>query len=156
MFKRIASLLLILGIVMLPVITVRADEITPQERILERAYEQVGDRYVWGAGSTGEDPDSFDCSSLIQWLFRGEGIELPRCSNEQKNCGYEVNMAELQPCDIITFVTNNSRGGDVTHVALYIGDGKILHARNSRMGVRIDDYNDYWQSITYNCRRIIN
>lgn len=127
------------------------------DKILELAQYHCDKNtpYIFGAVSNGSNPNSFDCSSFVQWLYRNIGIELPRVSYEQAKVGQAVSINDIQPGDIICFVTSNRNNGDVTHVALYIGNNKIAHARNSKMGTRIDDYNTYWRSKTVTIRRVL-
>ncbi|TQN40931.1 cell wall-associated NlpC family hydrolase [Blastococcus colisei] len=86
---------------------------------IETALAQVGDRYVSGASG----PDAFDCSGLTSYAYAAAGITLPRSSRAQSQIGTQVSRAELQPGDLVFYYT------PISHVALYIGDGMIVHAR---------------------------
>ncbi|WP_324274824.1 C40 family peptidase [Blastococcus brunescens] len=83
------------------------------------ALAQVGDRYV--SGATG--PDAFDCSGLTTYAYAAAGVSLPRSSRAQSQIGTKVSRAELQPGDLVFYYT------PISHVALYIGNGMIVHAR---------------------------
>ena len=111
-------------------------------------------KYVFGAISTGDNPTEFDCSSFIQWLYGNIGIELPRVSYEQAKVGQAVNIKDIKPGDIICFVTSDRNNGDITHVGLYIGNELFAHARNSKMGTRVDKYEGYWVNTTRTIRRV--
>ena len=100
---------------------------------------RTGDRYLgvpylWG-GST---PDGFDCSGFVQYVYRKQGVELPRTSRQMAHAGRSVPpyVDALEPGDLMLFEGNN---GVISHVALYAGDGRILHSSSSGNGVRYDD-----------------
>jgi len=86
---------------------------------IRTALAQVGDRYQHGA--TG--PDAFDCSGLTSYAYAAAGIALPHSSRAQSALGTQVSRAELQPGDLVFYYS------PISHVALYIGDGMIVHAR---------------------------
>ncbi|MFQ1004415.1 C40 family peptidase [Modestobacter sp. SSW1-42] len=87
--------------------------------IIDTAMAQVGDPYVWAAGG----PDAFDCSGLTQYAFAAAGISLPHSSKAQAALGRPVSRAELQPGDLVYFFS------PVSHIGIYIGGGKMVHAR---------------------------
>ena len=91
------------------------------------ALAQVGDRYVYGA--TG--PNSFDCSGLTGFAYKAAGISIPRTSKAQSGFGTPVSKANLQPGDLVFFYS------PVSHVAMYIGNGQIVHALNSSKPVQV-------------------
>jgi cell wall-associated NlpC family hydrolase len=91
------------------------------------ALAQVGDRYVYGA--TG--PNSFDCSGLTSFSYKAAGISLPRTSKAQSTSGTPVSKGNLQPGDLVFFYS------PVSHVAMYIGNGQIVHALNSSKPVQV-------------------
>ncbi len=100
---------------------------------------RTGDRYLgvpylWG-GST---PDGFDCSGFVQYVYRKQGVELPRTSRQMANAGVSVPpyIDNLQPGDLMLFAGSE---GVINHVAMYAGDGRILHSSSSGNGVRYDD-----------------
>jgi len=68
---------------------------------------------------------ALDCSGFFQKVFRANGIELPRDSRAQAKYGYKVSLSELKPGDLLFFKTYKR---DVSHVGIYIGDGKMVHA----------------------------
>ena len=88
------------------------------------ALAQVGKPYVWGA--TG--PDSYDCSGLVQRSYAMAGIALPRTSREQARVGKAVDLPDLLPGDLLFWAYDPSDLSTVHHVALYLGDGKIVQS----------------------------
>jgi cell wall-associated NlpC family hydrolase len=82
------------------------------------ARAELGKPYAWGAGG----PDAFDCSGLTAWAWGAVGVGLPHNAAAQQGMGSPVNQADLQPGDLVFF------GSPAYHVALYIGQGLIIHA----------------------------
>ncbi|MFD4788060.1 NlpC/P60 family protein [Streptomyces sp. NPDC058459] len=91
------------------------------------AYRKLGSPYVWGA--TG--PNAFDCSGLIQAAYRSAGISLPRTTYAQINAGRRVSRSQLQPGDLVFFYSG------ISHVGMYIGNGRMIHAPNPSAPVRV-------------------
>lgn len=100
---------------------------------VDTAYAQLGDPYVWG----GDGPDSFDCSGLTMYSYAAAGIYLPHSSNMQSNIGAYVSRSALQPGDLVFYYS------PVSHVAIYVGNGQVIHAPNSGSVVQIADV-DMW------------
>ncbi|MFG3346768.1 NlpC/P60 family protein [Streptomyces sp. NPDC048018] len=82
------------------------------------ARAQIGKPYVWGA--TG--PSSYDCSGLTQAAWRAAGVDLPRTTWDQVEVGDRIATGDLLPGDLVFFYD------DISHVGIYIGDGKMIHA----------------------------
>ncbi|MFB7824714.1 C40 family peptidase [Streptomyces hydrogenans] len=95
------------------------------------ARSAVGKPYVWGA--TG--PTAFDCSGLMVWSYRQAGISLPRTSAAQRQAGRRVPLSQAQPGDLVTY------RGDASHVAIYAGNGQVIHAPYPGARVRYDPVN---------------
>ena len=93
------------------------------------ALAQVGDQYVWGASG----PSAFDCSGLTMMAWAQAGVGLPHFSQAQMRAGRPVSRSDLKPGDLIFYYS------PVSHVSIYIGNGKIVDAANPGAGVRIDD-----------------
>ncbi|MFI9120935.1 NlpC/P60 family protein [Streptomyces bikiniensis] len=91
----------------------------------------VGRPYVWGA--TG--PSAFDCSGLMVWSYRQAGIGLPRTSAAQRYAGRQVPLSQAQPGDLVTYRS------DASHVAIYVGNGQVIHAPYPGARVRYDPVN---------------
>ena len=94
---------------------------------LDAALSKLGSPYEWGA--TG--PNQFDCSGLMLWAYKQAGITLPRSSREQSTYGAAVPRDQLQPGDLVFFYS------PVSHVGMYIGDGKMVHAPDTGDVVKI-------------------
>jgi cell wall-associated NlpC family hydrolase len=95
----------------------------------------VGTRYRYG----GETPGAgFDCSGFVQYVFSRHGIYLPRTSRQQAGAGQDLarGLAVLKPGDLMLF---SSKGGRVDHVAIYVGNNRILHSSAGAGGVVYDD-----------------
>jgi cell wall-associated NlpC family hydrolase len=97
-------------------------------RVLQTADRYVGVPYVWG----GNTPDGFDCSGFTKYVFAKQGIILPRTSREQARAGQgiELDFGAFAPGDLLLFA---EPGEAISHVAIYVGDGQIIHA-SSAMG----------------------
>lgn len=106
-----------------------------RSRIANYALQFVGNPYVWGGTSL---TNGADCSGFVQSVMRNFGISLPRTSRAQSQVGEAINSSEMQPGDLI-FYANSS--GTVNHVAMYIGNGQVVHASNARTGIRISNWN---------------
>ncbi|MHB9759320.1 C40 family peptidase [Streptomyces sp. BYX5S] len=91
------------------------------------AYDALGSPYVWGA--TG--PSAFDCSGLTQAAYKAAGVSLPRTTYSQIDAGQRVPKSQLQPGDLVFFYSS------ISHVGLYIGGGRMIHAPNPSAPVRI-------------------
>ncbi|MFD2092172.1 C40 family peptidase [Blastococcus deserti] len=98
---------------------------------VDTALAQVGDAYVWGAGG----PDAFDCSGLTQYAYSAAGVSLPHSSRSQSQMGAPVSVADLQPGDLLFYYSPTS------HVAMYVGNGKMVHASTSSKPVMVVDFN---------------
>jgi cell wall-associated NlpC family hydrolase len=98
---------------------------------VDTALAQVGDRYVYGAGG----PDAFDCSGLTQYAYSAAGVSLPHSSRSQSQMGSPVSVSELQPGDLLFYYSPTS------HVAMYVGNGKMVHASTSSKPVMVVDFN---------------
>lgn len=96
--------------------------------IVNKAYQYLGVRYVWG----GTTPSGFDCSGFIQYVYRSQGVSLPRTSRAQAASGKYVSIANAQPGDILYFGQSQ-----VTHVGIYIGNGKMIHSPRPGKSVEI-------------------
>jgi cell wall-associated NlpC family hydrolase len=96
---------------------------------LKAAMTKIGKPYSWGAVG----PNAFDCSGLMMWAFKQVGVTLPRTSAAQSTAGTAVSKADLRPGDLVFFYS------PVSHVGLYLGNGKILNATLSGEPVQISN-----------------
>lgn len=117
--------------------------------IANYALSKQGSPYVYGASG----PNSFDCSGLVYWAHKQAGINFSRpTAAGLSGMGKAVSYSNLQAGDIITFKTDPSR---VSHVGIYIGGGKMVHAPVPGQTVQVANLNvSYWQNTLYNCRRL--
>jgi cell wall-associated NlpC family hydrolase len=101
----------------------------PSAAALDRAMSKLGAPYRYGAAG----PSAFDCSGLVTWAFQDTGVSLPRSSRAMSQVGTPVARGDLRPGDLVFFYQ------PVSHVAIYIGDGKVVHASSKRSPVKISD-----------------
>ncbi|HEX2073823.1 MAG TPA: NlpC/P60 family protein [Geodermatophilus sp.] len=94
---------------------------------VETALAQVGDPYKWG----GSGPNAFDCSGLTSFAYKAAGKAIPRTSRAQAGFGTPVSKANLQPGDLVFFYS------PVSHVGLYIGNGKMVHSSTYGQPVKV-------------------
>lgn len=107
-----------------------------RSELVAYAKKFVGNPYVWGGTSL---TNGADCSGFVYTIYGQFGYKLLRTSSQQaSSAGVKVSESDLKPGDLI-FYSNNR--GVVNHVAIYIGDGQIVHAANSRQGIIISKYN---------------
>ena len=95
--------------------------------VIQAALSRIGSPYSWGAAG----PGAFDCSGLVMWSFQQAGISLPHSSQALAAGGQPVSMDQIQPGDLITYYS------DASHVAIYIGDGMMVHASTYGTPVRV-------------------
>jgi lipoprotein Spr len=117
-------------------------------------------KYYWGRpyvfGASTSTTRYFDCSSFTKRVYGKHGIYLPRESKDQAKRGYYVSKGNLKKGDLVFFWTTKSGKGKVGHVAIYAGNGKILHTYKRGIGVTISDLNSsYWKSHYVTARRVI-
>lgn len=98
---------------------------------LDIAMSKIGTPYRYGAAG----PNAFDCSGLVQWSFKQAGMTLPRVAAAQAGVGTRIAKADLQRGDLVFFYA------PISHVAIYIGDGKVVHASTAGQPVKISDLN---------------
>ena len=103
-------------------------------------------------GGTSEEK-GFDCSGFVRHMFeKSVGLVLPRRAEEQAKVTEEINRSELKPGDLVFF---NTMKRTFSHVGIYIGDGKFIHAPRPGKSVRVDDMREaYWQKRFNGARRV--
>lgn len=123
-------------------------------RILHTAESYIGVKYVWGGNTPSE---GFDCSGFTKYVFAKQRIALPRTSREQVRAGRGVapDFSSLRPGDLMMFA---EPGEAISHVAIYAGDGRIIHAASSVGGVGYTDLNaggDWFVQYFVAARRVL-
>ena len=112
-----------------------AQKSSKRQQVVDYALSFVGGRYVWG----GTDPHTgADCSGFPGYILRNAGgVAISRSSAEQAGEGRTVSAENMQPGDLLFY----SKGGGVNHVAMYIGNGQIVHASSSKTGIIVSAWN---------------
>lgn len=98
-----------------------------QMEICEYARQFVGNPYRWGGTSLTKGAD---CSGFTMAVYANYGVSLPHSSSAQANCGERIDISEVQPGDLVFY-----GGKSIHHVAMYIGNGQIVHAQSSDTGI---------------------
>lgn len=113
--------------------TERSAEVSDSKySLVQTALSYVGGRYVWGGTSL---TNGVDCSGFTMQIMAKYGVYLPHSSRGQAGYGRSVSTSELQPGDLIFY----GSGSSISHVAIYIGNGQIVHASNSRDGIKVSN-----------------
>lgn len=107
-----------------------------RKKVVEYALKFVGNPYVWGGNSL---THGVDCSGFVQQVYKKFGYSLPRTSREQSKVGKKITTKNLQKGDLIFYYEEGTT--TVGHVALYIGNKKVVHASNPKDGIKISTYN---------------
>jgi len=101
--------------------------------MLNAALSRQGMPYVWGAAG----PSSFDCSGLVQWSFAQAGVRMPRVAADQARTGPAVPVGQLQAGDLLFYHTDPTDPGYISHVAIYLGGGKMIQAPQPGQNVEV-------------------
>lgn len=115
--------------------------------IINTAKSFLGTPYQWG----GTTPSGFDCSGFVQYVLAQNGKSIPRTSQEQFASGQAVDKSQLQAGDLVFY--DWSGGTEATHVGIYEGNGKMIHAPHSGDVVKEVDFNSYGQNVYLGARR---
>lgn len=112
------------------------------DRIAAIAQKYLGYRYLWG----GHSPTGFDCSGFTWYVYKEAGITIPRHNlSGQLNTGQKVAREQLRPGDLVFFQNTYARG--LSHVGIYLGNGRFINAETERVGVQVRALADpYWSS----------
>lgn len=102
--------------------------------LCQYAKQFLGNPYVWGGTSL---TNGADCSGFVLSVFKNFGYSLPHHSGSQANSGTQISISEVQPGDLIFYGKN----GSINHVAIYIGNGQVIHASSPSTGIKISNYN---------------
>jgi cell wall-associated NlpC family hydrolase len=98
------------------------------EIVVNAALTRVGAPYAWAAAG----PDAFDCSGLVVWAFHQAGLTLPHSSQALATGGQPVALDQMQPGDVIVLFP------DASHVGIYVGDGRMIHAQFEGLPVIVE------------------
>lgn len=115
----------------------RSSEYQPSvgSEIVLRAISLLGAPYRWGASG----PAAFDCSGLVHFIYNELGIEVPRTAEEQYRAATRVDVDELEPGDLLFF---KIRGKRISHVAIYAGSGRFVHAPQTGRPIELRPLDD--------------
>jgi cell wall-associated NlpC family hydrolase len=102
-----------------------------KSKVIRTARKYLGTRYRWGGCST----HGFDCSGFVKYVYSKHGKKLPRTSREMASVGKHVSKKSLKTGDLIFFSSKRTRG--IAHVAIYINNGKFIHASSGKHKVVI-------------------
>jgi cell wall-associated NlpC family hydrolase len=120
------------------------------KKIINDAKKKLGRRYVWGA--TGKR-DTYDCSGFTSYVYKKNGINIPRTSINQSKFGKFVTRSNLKKGDLIFFDTSKRRKGYVNHVGIYMGDGKFIHASSAKKRVVVSKLASFYANRYKGARR---
>ncbi|MGF6947716.1 soluble lytic murein transglycosylase-like protein [Neobacillus sp. B4I6] len=110
--------------------------------IISEAQRYVGWPYMWAGANPGT---GFDCSGFTQWTFAKAGIKLPRTAQEQFDVSSKIPPAEAKPGDFIFYTGTYETDNYITHVGIYMGNGKMFDSNGSGIGMHDID-SPYWKS----------
>ena len=111
------------------------------KKITKDAKRKLGKRYVWGASGT---KNTYDCSSFTKYVYRKNGIAIPRTSINQSKHGKYVKRKDLKKGDLIFFDTSKRRKGYVNHVGIYLGNNKFIHASSAKKKVVVSNLSKFY------------
>lgn len=146
----VCLLILMLVLAMSPVMAAPKKPVKPElDNVVQTAEKYLKTPYRFG----GESPKGFDCSGFVKFVYDKHGNKLPRTADSQYKTGKKVDRLSLKPGDLVFF---NTYGAGVSHVGIYYGSGKFIHASSSR-GVMISKLDElYWKPRYLGAKRIIN
>ncbi|GAA2604363.1 NlpC/P60 family protein [Actinomadura fulvescens] len=113
------------------------------QTVIRAAHTRLGWPYVWGGESEAEG--GYDCSGLMQYAFARAGIRLPRVAADQARAGWVIPYSKAQPGDMLIWANDPTAPGYISHIALYLGDGKMLAA--PRRGTVVQIQNVYTRNM---------
>lgn len=118
--------------------------LSDRQRVIQEVNKYRGIPYLWG----GSNPTAFDCSGLVQWTIKKtHGKTIPRTTATQYKSwerSMKRNIADADPGDFVYFKTQNN-GSPVSHVGIYVGDNKFIHAPKSNDVVKESELKGYWK-----------
>ncbi|MCP2336743.1 C40 family peptidase [Actinomadura rupiterrae] len=105
------------------------------QTVIRAAASRIGWPYVWGGES--ESEGGYDCSGLLLYAFAKAGIHMPRVAADQARTGWVIPFSQAQPGDLLIWANDPTAPGYISHIALYIGDGKMIVAPHTGTNVQI-------------------
>lgn len=112
-------------------------ELALRQAMLETALGQIGRPYRYG----GADGDGFDCSGLVLHVYGDAGVKVPRTARQQLEAGERIHLKDAEPGDLVFYEID---GG--VHVAIYVGDGRVVHAPSRGKDVTVTSvHTRYWE-----------
>lgn len=119
------------------------------QKVASNAQRFLGTPYVWG----GTSPNGFDCSGFAQYVMKSSGVKVPRNSYEQFEVGQPVAKESLKPGDLVFFSTY---APGPSHLGIYIGNGRFVHALNRTTGVTVSTLDaDYYKARFIGAKRVL-
>ncbi|MFW2177945.1 MULTISPECIES: C40 family peptidase [unclassified Moraxella] len=121
------------------------------QALIDKAKQFIGLPYRYG----GTSPTSgFDCSGFMQYVFKGANINLPRTSGSMAQVGQKVSRDELKAGDMVFFAT---RGGSISHVGMYVGEGRFIHSPSTGKSIQINSLTSgYYANTFVTARRVLD
>ena len=126
------------------------DDITPAQgqRVLKDAYSQVGKKYRYGGTTPSR---GFDCSGLVYWAYRKNGLAMPRITRDQARIGRGISRSQARPGDILVFRT----GLTSLHTGLYAGKNTFIHSPRAGRRIEVESMDiPYWRRKLIGVRRV--
>ncbi len=112
----------------------------------------LGTPYLWGGATPAKYNSSgkyvsggFDCSGLVQYVYKNIGINLPRVTMDQINVGHSVSITNLQKGDLIFFATNSADPYQASHVGIYIGNNRFIQSPKTGYNIRVSELTGYYK-----------
>jgi len=130
----------------------QSEDKVDRQALVEYAKTFLGVKYVYG----GETPNGFDCSGFVWYVYDKFGISITRQASSQAQGGRKISKSELKPGDLVFFDTYDKNGklNDISHVGIYIGDGKFIHASTDlHKKIAIESLSSSYYSKRYMCAR---
>ena len=138
------------------ILTVNSDweSHSKEDEIIETAEQFLGVKYSWAANG----PSAFDCSGFTKYVFKQNGISLPRNSTRQANIGEKIAFEEMQKGDLVFFDTHKKFTKTVNHVGIYIGHHQFIHASSGGKKVMITsfDVKKFYKNKFLYARRVLD
>lgn len=119
-----------------------------QEQVIKIAHDWLGTPYLWG----GNTRKGVDCSGFVKNVYQEVGINLPRTAQMQFDYSYKISKDKIKPGDLLFYRKN----GKITHVAIYVGKGEIIHSSTGRGVIKQPITDDYLSSIFAGAGRVLD